>query len=577
LCFSLSPTSTAQYSSLFLKPEHSVLIGSDGFDYLTSLTSDSDNNVILSGSVSYPLYYNPAGGGIPPLYEGPFYDINRDQFVEYPVNNSKSGLHYSGGQEIPITKFNAAGELVFSTYIGGNKSEETKDIVTDMDNNIYLAGSTQSKAFLGDIYHFNNSGTQTGMIVKLNSTGEIQNMITIGGESFDQITNMVLLENNSYLVLGRTNSMNFTTTGILNSQVRTNDTDIFVAKLTSSGEIIYSGVYGGSKAEDPSGLVVHNGRIYISGNTLSEDFKEVGVSQTPFPGGSDGFIMSMDLATGELLNATRFGGTSFDVINDIAVDQNGRVVVVGTTRSLNFPITPSTPGLDTKLNSNPSDELVTDGFYTIFDENLNLRLSSYLGGYYVDQAQVVQLDSANNIYIGGDTASADFPIHANLTRPPAFNNEVLDQQSEATRNRDIFLTKIRPNGRIAYSIFFGNYRDDYIGDLNLVERNNNVYARFCFYSRGIDAPTTADHLGGSKLVNSFYTELLIPPGAFDLLHYPGKDTTARDRFYLISGTLGVLGLMSYIVIRYRRKQAQKEVHEEYQVKYDLIKEAMKKH
>lgn len=49
-----------------------------------------------------------------------------------------------GGKDLFITKFSPKGELIFSTYLGGSKTEMQKDLKVDKDGNIYIVGFTQS-------------------------------------------------------------------------------------------------------------------------------------------------------------------------------------------------------------------------------------------------------------------------------------------------------------------------------------------------------------------------------------------------------------------------------------------------
>ncbi|HKP93215.1 MAG TPA: SBBP repeat-containing protein [Chthoniobacterales bacterium] len=81
----------------------------------------------------------------------------------------------NGGQDLFITKFNAAGSaFVYSTYLGGSGSDDGQGIAIDSSNNAYITGSTTSTDFptVNPIQSTNAGGSPFGdaFIVKLNDT-----------------------------------------------------------------------------------------------------------------------------------------------------------------------------------------------------------------------------------------------------------------------------------------------------------------------------------------------------------------------------------------------------------------------
>ena len=108
-----------------------------------------------------------------------------------------------------------------------------------------------------------------------------------------------------------------------------------------------------------------------------------------------------------------------------------------------------------------------------------LTFSTYLGGQYGDQAFAVAVDPAGNAYVTGEVGSPDFPKTTGA-RPNHGLNTVTD----------VFVTKFKPNGQLAYSTFLGGSSDDH-GTGIAVDSSGNAYITG-WTSQSTDYPTTAN-------------------------------------------------------------------------------------
>ena len=92
-----------------------------------------------------------------------------------------------------------------------------------------------------------------------------------------------------------------------------------------------------------------------------------------------------------------------------------------------------------------------------------LSYSTYLGGTDTDVGMAVGVDPSGHVYVGGDTVSADFPTHAAVQ--PAIGS---------LNHNDAFVTKIKPDGTLAFSTYLGGSQDDGLRGL-AVDTQGNVY------------------------------------------------------------------------------------------------------
>ena len=144
--------------------------------------------------------------------------------------------------------------------------------------------------------------------------------------------------------------------------------------------LAYSTFLGGTRGDLGRGIVVREGKAYVTGDTGSTNYPTTaGAFDTSFNGGdfgaSDAFVTKLNAAGSALVYSTFLGGTDFEVGADIAVDGMGRAYVTGGTRSADYPTTPG--AFDTSFNGAFRD----DAFVTKLNASgSGLDYSTFLGG-----------------------------------------------------------------------------------------------------------------------------------------------------------------------------------------------------
>ncbi len=266
-----------------------------------------------------------------------------------------------------------------------------------------------------------------------------------------------------------------------------------VLKLNASGSAIIYAIWLGGTAGGSSGqgiAVDASGNAYVSGRTESNDFPTVNPFQ-PFRGGVDVFITKISAVGDALLYSSYLGGSGTEQRASIAIDRDGNAYVAGETFSWDFPTIhalqnafkgPSSDGFVTKINTK-GDALV---------------YSTYLGGSSNDAITRIAVDSTGNVYVAGQTFSADFPTARGL-------------QPNYGGGGDAFVTKIDAAGSsLVYSTYLGGAQEDRATGLAL-DPEGNVYVVGVTESR--DFPTVnslqpfTPQTAGFTATNGFVTKI----------------------------------------------------------------------
>lgn len=124
-----------------------------------------------------------------------------------------------------------------------------------------------------------------------------------------------------------------------------------------------------------------------------------------------------------------------------------------------------------------------------------LSYSTYLGGHQDDRINGVAVDAAGNVYVTGDTFSADFPVRSTL-------------QPFHSLGYDVFVAKLDPTGALIYSTYLGGFTGDTATAI-AVDAAGNAYVTGATGSN--DFPVTAGafqtSLAGARSVNAFIVKL----------------------------------------------------------------------
>jgi hypothetical protein len=381
-------------------------IGGSGTDIPTAMTLDASGNLYLTGSTTSPNFPLAGGGPQNNLNKGSTQDsgVASDAFVmkfrpsesgqdamlystylggaQNDVGNAldldSRGLIYVTGStksdDFPITDANyqnirygpsdlfvakvdtslGASSLVFSTYLGGELTDEGRTIVVAPSGAVFVAGNTFSTQFpqAGNAYRPDAAGGGDIFVVQMDlSKSGVDTLVYatyLGGSGLDAVSKMTLDSTGRLLLTGYTLSADFPTTGdALQAQIA-GIANVFVTRLDlkapRASAVSYSTYLGGSYGDVAYDIATDSsGAVYLTGYTVSTDFPVTSDAlQRAAGGGIEAFVTKLKLADSgpsALLYSTYVGQLGVHVGYTLTVAPDGKIYVGGETSAPNINLT----------------------------------------------------------------------------------------------------------------------------------------------------------------------------------------------------------------------------------------------
>ncbi|MFN4233960.1 MAG: SBBP repeat-containing protein [Bacteroidia bacterium] len=213
-------------------------------------------------------------------------------------------------------------------------------------------------------------------------------------------------------------------------------TNFIIAQNNISAEIIYSSYFGGNEGDEARSIAIDkDDNFYIFGYTLSTDLPTSSNSfQDTLKGSYDAFISKFD-SSGNHIWTTYIGGTNVDIASGIKATNDNYLVLLGYTNSIDFP---TTSGAYQTTNAGQYDV-----FLIKIDTGGNLVWSTLFGGIGGELGIDISIDLNNNIIIGGQTNSSNFPSTTGAFQPLPLGGN------------DAFIAKFNQNGHLLWATCYG--------------------------------------------------------------------------------------------------------------------------
>ena len=205
-----------------------------------------------------------------------------------------SGSFGAGLADGWLLRLDANGNVLWQQTYGGSGQDDAFAIVENADGGYTVAGGTASAG----------AGSSDFWVFRVDASGAVLWQKTFGTSDYDFAFGIVGTTDGGYVITGGVHGFA--------------DFDFWVIRLDSDGNLVFEQTYGGTARDFGRALAATwDGGFVVAGDTES------------FSGSRDAWVIKID-ATGTLVWAKAFGGTTSDVANGIAESADGSVVVTGS-------------------------------------------------------------------------------------------------------------------------------------------------------------------------------------------------------------------------------------------------------
>lgn len=284
-----------------------------------------------------------------------------------------------GGRDIVLVKLSANGQVEWGKRLGTSDDEFALSIASDNHGYIYVVGNTRGSFFAQ--YQRRELMGEEGFFAKFDSNGNL-----VWGKQFkDDILTAIAIDGQCNIYVGGWGYDDVNNTIIT-----------FLAKFTSDGTLKWRQVLPDEESIN-SLSVDGSGNVYVAGQV------EVYIDENQLVSVPDAFITKHNGADGQRLWSKRFRSQEqneqdeiYEVFDDITIDGQGNVYVVGSTEGSLF---------DSNLGER-------DVILAKFDGQGNMIWSKQWGSAKGESGLAIAVDETGSIYVAGGTNGNLFGTNA---------------------------------------------------------------------------------------------------------------------------------------------------------------------
>ncbi|MES2139700.1 MAG: SBBP repeat-containing protein [Bacteroidota bacterium] len=233
-------------------------------------------------------------------------------------------LTSSGSNDVFLAKYDTNGNLIWAKKLGGGGGSDKGLGISVSNGDVYVTGNFQGGANFGGT-QLSVSGAHDIFIVKWTTGGVFQWAKKAGGSGEDEGFGISSDgSGNAYVTGYFTGTANFSGTSVSSN----GGTDIFLAKYNPSGTLLWVKKFGGSATDVGNAIKVNSsGSIFLTGGFRNTTLFGSISLRTP-NGNSDVFIARLD-SSGNVIWAKKAGGTNNDTGRGIAIDGSSNCFITG--------------------------------------------------------------------------------------------------------------------------------------------------------------------------------------------------------------------------------------------------------
>ena len=292
---------TASLDFPTVNPYQAKLNGSARDVFMTKLSGDG--SAILYSSY-FGGTAAEEGNAIAVDAEGNWYIAGATSSTNMPVKNPAQ-TRYGTNRDAFVAKFSADGKtLLFATFLGGTADDWARGIALDSTGNVYVTGYTANNTFpVKNPFKTFGGGTRDAFIAKYANDGTLLYSSCLGGSSTDEGFAVAVDANDDLYIAGFSQSLDFPLLSPVQAAIPTCKTqpctaDLFVTKVNSAGTaLMFSTYFGGTGADQPRAMAVSaDGNVVVTGTTASTNFPVSAPYQDKNTGGGAaiGFLLKLN-------------------------------------------------------------------------------------------------------------------------------------------------------------------------------------------------------------------------------------------------------------------------------------------
>lgn len=379
---------------------------------------------------------------------------NKDNSLKYDIVVRPGGklsdfkIKYTGANGIALNE----GKLTIETSQG------------NMEENIPISYLKENKQKLKISYSL------TGNIIQFKGNYDMNKTLVIdpvlvwgtyyGGNYYDYSYSVNTDRNDNVFISGFTESFNNIVTSGAHKVTRTGTYDAFLIKFNSLGIRLWGTLFGGDLSEyEGYNTIDKDGNIYLSGYTTSiSGLATTGAHKTSNLSLYDGYLAKFS-QNGIRKWATFYGGSEWDAIYEITLDDSANIYLTGYAASSNGITTVGT-------HKSKFSGLGYEAFLTKFDSAGNLIWGTYYGGTYNESGYDVVVDDQYNIFITGITCS-----DSSIATTGTYQNTRGDT---SLKIYDAFIAKFDNTGNLLWGTYIGGKGNDFGNSLQ-IGKNGIIY------------------------------------------------------------------------------------------------------
>ncbi|MEX2315615.1 MAG: PEP-CTERM sorting domain-containing protein [Pirellulales bacterium] len=239
--------------------EHSEAVSADGLGnvYIAG-TIEGHQAFVTRYDSSGVRYWTNEPKNLSGLFDGEARGVSSDGLGNVYVAGFNFGMYATpslGGEDLFLTKFDQAGTEIWKRQYGTSTRDLAHGVFADSLGSVYVVGQS-----LGTMGGSGNAGSFDAVVSKFGSSGNLIWTRQFGSSARDSATAVIGDGMGNIYVAGTGRS-------ILGG-AQFGGTDIFLLKLDSAGNVIWSQTFGSSGTDLSSALAIDAaGAIYVVGDT----------------------------------------------------------------------------------------------------------------------------------------------------------------------------------------------------------------------------------------------------------------------------------------------------------------------